>query len=73
MAKVKGFPLKTVTKSKMTTGKGKQQNATSTTEVTTLRQESIPAGTFELPADYEERPFLPGMPPTQEQGKKKSD
>jgi hypothetical protein len=76
MVKVEGFPLKTVTKSKMTTGKGKQQNATSTTEVTTLREESVPATTFELPAGYEERPFLPGMtPPTDESGekKKKSD
>jgi hypothetical protein len=63
MAKVEGFPLKTVTKSKMTTGKGKEQNSVSTTEVTTLREESVPAPTFELPAGYEERPFLPGMPP----------
>jgi hypothetical protein len=72
MTKVEGFPLKTVTKSKMTTGKGKTQNATSTTEVTTLREESVPATTFELPQGYEERPFLPGMtPPTDESGQKK--
>ena len=66
MATVPGFPLKMVTKSTMTTGKGKQQNSTSTMEVTTLRPESVPATTFDLPAGYEERPFLPGMPPPQQ-------
>jgi hypothetical protein len=66
LGKVQGFPLKMVTKSTMTTGKGKQQNSTSTMEVTTLRLESVPATTFDLPAGYEERPFLPGMPPPQQ-------
>jgi hypothetical protein len=66
MAKLRGFPLKMVTKSTMTTGKGKQQKSTSTMEVTTLRSESVPATTFDLPAGYEERPFLPGMPPPQQ-------
>ena len=37
-----------------------------TTEVTTLREESVPASTFELPQGYEERPFLPGMPPPEQ-------
>jgi hypothetical protein len=68
MAKVEGFPLKTVTHSTMTTGKGKQQKATSTTEVTVLREESVPASTFELPEGYQERPFLPGMQPPQNEG-----
>jgi hypothetical protein len=63
MAKAKGFPLKSITKSKMTTGKGKEQNSILTMEVTTLRKEPVAAATFELPAGYEERPFLPGMPP----------
>ncbi|HEX2465963.1 MAG TPA: DUF4412 domain-containing protein [Thermoanaerobaculia bacterium] len=66
MAKAQGFPLKMVTKSTMTTGKGKQQKSTSTMEVTTLRPESVAATTFDLPAGYEERPFLPGMPPPQQ-------
>ena len=66
LGKVQGFPLKMVTKSTMTTGKGKQQKSTSTMEVTTLRTESVPATTFDLPAGYEERPFLPGMPPPQQ-------
>jgi hypothetical protein len=66
MTRIEGFPLKTVTTTKMTTGKGKTQTSVSTTQVTTLRQESIPADTFELPAGYEERPFLPGMPPPQQ-------
>jgi hypothetical protein len=66
MAKLKGFPLKMVTRSTMTTGKGKQQISISTMEVTTLRPESVPATTFDLPTGYEERPFLPGMPPPQQ-------
>jgi hypothetical protein len=66
LGKVKGFPLKMVTKSTMTTGKGKQQTSTSTMEVTALRPESVPATTFDLPAGYEERPYLPGMPPPQQ-------
>jgi hypothetical protein len=66
MAKLQGFPLKMVTKSTTTTGKGKQQKSTSTMEVTTLRSESVPATMFDLPAGYEERPFLPGMPPPQQ-------
>lgn len=66
LATVPGFPLKMVTKSTMTTGKGKQQSSTSTMEVTTLRAESVPATTFELPAGYQERPFPPGMPQPQQ-------
>jgi len=66
IGKVQGFPLKTVTKSTMTTGKGKQQKSVMTTEVTTLREESVAASTFELPQGYEERPFLPGMPPPEQ-------
>lgn len=68
MAKAEGFPLKTVTHTTMTTGKGKQQRATSTTEVTLLRQESVPASTFELPEGFQERPFLPGMQPPENEG-----
>jgi Domain of unknown function (DUF4412) len=67
VAKVQGFPLKSITRSTMTTGKGKQQKSTSTMEVTTLREESVPASSFELPEGYEERPFLPGMPPPDQQ------
>jgi hypothetical protein len=70
MAKVKGFPLKSVTKSKMTTGKGKEQNSILTMEVTTLRKEPVAASTFEVPAGYEERPFVPGMQPEDKKEKK---
>jgi len=63
MAKAKGIPLKSVTRSKTTTGKGKEQSSVLTVEVTTLRKEPVAASTFELPAGYEERPFLPGMSP----------
>ena len=63
LSKVEGFPLKSVIKSTLTTGKGKEQKSVMTMEVTTLRQESVPASMFEMPQGYEERPFLPGMPP----------
>jgi hypothetical protein len=63
IGKVQGFPLKSVTHATMTTGKGKEQKSVITMEVTTLREESVPASTFEMPQGYEERPFLPGMPP----------
>ena len=63
MAKVEGFPLKSVTRTTMTTGKGKTQISISTTTVDELREEAIAPETFELPPDYVERPFLPGMPP----------
>lgn len=63
ISKVQGFPLKSVIHSTLTTGKGKEQKSVMTMEVTTLREESVPASMFEMPQGYEERPFLPGMPP----------
>jgi hypothetical protein len=46
------LPLRTRTASTMTSGR-REQTSVSTMEVTVLREESIPAATFELPADYE--------------------
>lgn len=43
-------------------GFGGDSTMTTTTEVTTLREEDAPAGTFDLPADYENVPFMPDMP-----------
>lgn len=51
---VGGFPLKTVTVQTTTDQRGRTTKSRSTTKVTTIREESIPAGTFELPEGYTE-------------------
>ncbi len=61
-ATVRGFPLKTVNVSTTTNKKGKSMQTTSTTEVTTLREESIPASTFGWPDSYTEIEIIPEMP-----------
>lgn len=61
-ATVKGFPLKTVNVSTTTGKKGKTMQTTSTTEVTTLREESIAASTFGWPDSYTEVEIIPEMP-----------
>lgn len=60
MDKVQGLPLKTVTVSTTTNKKGKGDTVTSTTEVTTLREESVPADRFVVPEGYRETQ-LPGV------------
>lgn len=62
VATVKGFPLKTVNISTTTGKKGKTMQTTSTTEVTTLREESITGSTFGWPDHYTEVEILPEMP-----------
>ncbi len=54
MEKVQGFPLKSITVSTSSRGKKKKKQSTSriTTEVTTLRQTSVDAKRFEIPANY---------------------
>ncbi|MDY7091472.1 MAG: DUF4412 domain-containing protein [Acidobacteriota bacterium] len=64
--KIQGFPLKTVTVSTTTGEKQKRSTTTrSTTEVTVLERRDVPAGSFEIPAGYEEREM---MPQTEEEG-----
>ena len=53
MAKVEGFPLKTVTVTTTTDRRGREQTSRSVTEVTVLREESVSADRFEIPSDYE--------------------
>jgi hypothetical protein len=62
VATVRGFPLKTVNVSTTTGKKGKSMQTTSTTEVTTLREESISGSTFGWPDHYTEVEILPQMP-----------
>lgn len=71
---LKGFPLKTVVVSTTTNKKGKTSTTTQTNEVIVMRAESVPASTFEVPADYTETQILPemqGMPGTDPQAGKK--
>jgi hypothetical protein len=68
MAKVKGFPLKAVNVSTTTNKKGKAVQHTSTTEVTTLREESVADATFEVPAGYTETQIVPEMEGYDQQG-----
>lgn len=60
IAKVQGFPLKTVTVS-TTIGEKKKRSTTtrSTTEVTVLERRDAPAGAFEIPAGYQEQQMMP--------------
>lgn len=58
---ITGVPLKTVTATVSKDQKGRETRSTTTMEVTSLRQETIPAATFALPSGYErvELPVLP--------------
>lgn len=59
-----GVPLKMVAVTTTTDKKrGQTQTSTTTMEVTSLREQAIPAGTFTLPADYQRVEMaMPGTP-----------
>ena len=59
MAKVDGFPLKTVTVTVTTDKKGRQNRSRSLTEVRTVREESPPAAKFQIPSGYQRVEMLP--------------
>ncbi len=54
MIPLEGFPLKTITVTTTTDGKGREKVDQSEMNVTVLREETIPAEIFELPAGYRE-------------------
>jgi hypothetical protein len=56
------LPLRTRTTTTVTGPGGRPMASTSSMEVTVLREESVPASTFELPSDYEQVQLLGGMP-----------
>lgn len=60
-SKIQGFPLKMVMESKTTNKKGKTQTSTTTTEVTTLREESMSSDKFEWPSHYTETEVIPDI------------
>lgn len=62
MKQIDGMVLKLVQDSTTTNKKGRTSHSSTTMEVTTLREESAPAGTFEMPAGYTETPLIPDMP-----------
>ncbi len=65
---IRGFPLKSTVVSKTTNKKGKSQTTTSTTEVRTLREQSVADQSFTVPAGYQETEMIPQMPGQQAQG-----
>lgn len=73
MGKLNGFPLKATTQTTMVDKKGKQTQSSSSTIVTVLREEAIPAGKFEWPADYTETSLIPEMDEAQEAGNDNKD
>ena len=60
-SKMQGVPLKSVMVQTSTDKKGRSTNSTSTTEVQALREESIPASMFQIPAGYTETQIMPDM------------
>lgn len=56
------LPLRTRTVMTTTDGRGRDATSTTSMEVTVLREETMSAGTFELPADYEHVPLLANVP-----------
>ena len=56
---IQGFPLKMVMEVTSTNKKGKKQTATTTMEVTVLREESVAGDKFEWPDHYTETEILP--------------
>ena len=59
MNKAEGFPLKSVMRNSAKDARGKDQSTTVTTEVLTVKQTSIAADQFVVPAGYEERDINP--------------
>ena len=59
MNKAEGFPLKSVMKNSAKDARGKEQSTTVTTEVLSVKQASIAADQFVVPAGYEERDLNP--------------
>jgi hypothetical protein len=56
------LPLRTRAIETRTGGRGRATTTNTTTEVTVLREEQAPAGTFELPAGYEAQPLTALIP-----------
>ena len=67
-SQVSGVPLRAVVETTNTDQDGKVSKGTSTTEVTTLREEDVPAVTFEIPADYTRQELNLGNESGQDQG-----
>lgn len=59
---IQGVPLKMLAVTKSRDQRGRETTATTTMEVTALREEPVPAATFALPAGYTRTEMLPAMP-----------
>ena len=59
---VKGVPLKVVAVTKSKDQRGRETTATTTMEVTAMKEEAVPAGAFAMPKGYERVELVPAMP-----------
>jgi hypothetical protein len=59
---MQGVPLKMVAVTKTKDQRGRESTVTSTTEVTSMQEEAVPASTFVMPAGYTETQLLPTVP-----------
>ncbi len=65
---IQGVPLKVVTVTKSKDQRGRETTATTTMEVTAMKEEAVPAAAFAMPKGYERTelvPAMPGMPGTE--------
>jgi len=60
-ATVDCLPLRNRSVTTMTSGRGNASTSTTTTEVTTLREDTAPEGAFVLPAGYTETSLIPDL------------
>jgi hypothetical protein len=62
------LPLRSNVVATTTGGRGRSNTSTTLTEVTALREESVPAATFEVPAGYTATTLVPNIPPQDSPG-----
>ena len=65
---IQGVPLKVVAVTKSKDQRGRETTATTTMEVTAMKEEAVPPATFAMPKGYERTelvPAMPGMPGTE--------
>jgi hypothetical protein len=59
---IQGVPLKIASTTKATDQRGRETVTSTTMQVTAMKQEPVPAGTFVMPKGYERTELLPTMP-----------
>ena len=59
---IRGVPLKMVAVTKTRDQRGRETTATTTMEVTAMKEEALPAGAFAMPKGYERVELMPAFP-----------